>query len=64
MNGHPIGAFTTSIPNKPDTKDKKYGFCYNIDNPNISDGSENSIPGVCMRKSKYGMYYDVTIGAF
>ncbi|GGH82309.1 hypothetical protein JOD43_002741 [Pullulanibacillus pueri] len=62
LNGHPIGALTTSIQNKPNTTDSRYGSCYAINNPKISDGSENSIPGVCMKKNKFGMYYDISIG--
>ena len=63
-NGHPIGAFTTPIQNKPDSKDKRYGDCYIIQNDKINNGTENSIPGVCMKKNKYGMYYDISIGAW
>lgn len=64
LSGHPIGAFTTSIQDNPDVKDKLYGDCYVIQNDKINNGTENSIPGVCMKKNKYGLYYDVTIGAW
>lgn len=63
VNGHPIEAFKTHISNEPSSKDKGNRSCYEIRNPRIADGTYNSIPGVCMKKNKYGMYYDVTIGA-
>ncbi|GGE53543.1 hypothetical protein GCM10011391_35500 [Pullulanibacillus camelliae] len=64
INGHPIEAFKTHISNQLDSKDKKHRICYDIQNPRVSTGTYKSIPGVCMKKNKYGMYYDVTIGVF
>ena len=56
MNGHPIAAFTTDIQNTPDSKDNLYEECYVIHNGKVNNGTENSIPGVCMKKNKYVMY--------
>lgn len=64
LNGHPIGAFTTPVQDKPDSTDKRYGDCYIIQNDKINNGTANSIPGVCMKKNKHGMYDDVSIGAW
>lgn len=64
LEGHPIGAFTSSIPDKPYSKDEKDRICYVIEDPDISDGTENSVPRVCMKKNKFGMYYDIAVGAF
>ena len=62
LNGHPIGAFTTPIQSQPDSIDEQYGECYVIHNHQINDGTEHAIPGVCMKKSKFGLYYNITIG--
>ncbi|WP_099159162.1 hypothetical protein [Virgibacillus ndiopensis] len=64
LNGYPIEAFTTDIQDKPDSKSNKYGKCYVIDNPKVNNGTEQAVPGVCMKKSKFGFYYDITIGVF
>lgn len=62
LDGHPIEAFTASLPGKPTDMDKRYGICYDFSDPLIADGTENSIPGICMKKNKFGMYYDISIG--
>jgi hypothetical protein len=62
--GHPIGAFTTPIQEKPDTKDKRYGDCYVIKNKDINNGTIHALPGVCMKKNRFGFYYDISIGVF
>ncbi|MBP1949637.1 hypothetical protein [Virgibacillus litoralis] len=62
FNGFPISAITADIQNEPESQDKTYGDCYVIHNPEVSNGSEKSVPGVCMKKNKFGFYYDVIIG--
>ncbi|MFB4169370.1 hypothetical protein [Virgibacillus sp. JSM 102003] len=62
FNGFPISAITADIQNEPESQDKTYGDCFVIHNPEVSNGSEKSVPGVCMKKNRFGFYYDVTIG--
>lgn len=64
LNGHPFVAFTTNIQNTPDSKDKIYGMCYVIHNHKVNNGTESSIPGVCLKKNKYGLYYVSSIGVW
>ncbi len=62
LHGHPITALTTHIDPRPDTIQKRYGRCFTIDNTAVNNGTENAIPGICMKRGIWGFYYDVTIG--
>jgi len=64
FSGHPIAAFTVYLPDHPAYHDERHRECYDISDPSISNGSEKSIPGICMKKNAFGMYSNITIGIY